>query len=101
MGSSDLDEAIGRMREAIDRLETAIDIRRRHDARRADADEEFTIMQDDRARLAVELDGALAENRALGAANAAVASVIARAAATIEDLLGRCEDSGGSPHLTP
>ena len=58
MGSSDLDEAIGRMREAIDRLETAIDMRRRHDARRADSDEEFTIMQDDRARLAVELDGA-------------------------------------------
>jgi hypothetical protein len=92
MGSAEFDEAIGRMRQAIDRLETAIDIRRRHDARRADSDEEFTLMQDDRARLAVELDGALAENRALAAANTAAASVISRAVKTIEDLLGRSED---------
>ena len=63
----------GRMRAAIDLLEAAIERRRRHDARRADADEEFAVMQDDRARLAVELDGAPAGNRALSAANAAAA----------------------------
>jgi len=95
MGASPLDEAIGRMRLAIERLETAIDIRRRHDARRADADEEFSLMQDDRARLAVELDGALAENRALSAAGVAATAALARAAATIEDLLVRAGDEEG------
>jgi hypothetical protein len=95
MGASPLDEAIGRMRMAIDRLETAIDIRRRHDARRADADEEFSLMQDDRARLAVELDGALADNRALAAANGAATAALARATATIEDLLARAGGEAG------
>lgn len=88
MGVASLDEAIGRMRVALDRLEATVDKRRRHEARRADADEEFTLMQDDRARLAVELDGALAENRALTAASAAAAKAVALAAAKIEGLIG-------------
>ncbi len=89
MGASELDDALGRVRQAIDRLETAIDIRRRYDARHADADEEFSLMQDDRARLAVELDGALAQNRAMSAANAAAASALARAAAVVDEFLAR------------
>jgi hypothetical protein len=44
-------------------------------------------MQDDRSRLAVELDGALGQNRALAAANAAAAEILARASTQIEDIL--------------
>ena len=89
MRSSDTDEAIGRMRRAIERLETAIDRRHRQDLRRADADEEFALMQDDRARLAVELDGALAENQALTAANAAALQKVGDAAGAVEAILRR------------
>ena len=92
MGAPQLDEAISRMRAAMDRLETAIDIRRRQDSRRADADDEFSLMQDDRARLAVELDGALAENHSLAAAHATASGALARAAATIEDLLAHAAE---------
>jgi hypothetical protein len=59
----------------------------RVEARRTDADEELAIMQDDRSRLAVELDAALAENRALAAANAAAAERIAKVRGTIEEML--------------
>ena len=93
MSASKLDETLARMRRAVDRLESAVAIRRQYDTGRADADEEFTLMQDDRARLAVELDSALAENRALASANAAAANAIARAAAVIEDLLDRAADA--------
>lgn len=89
-----VDEALGRMRAALDRLETAVERRQRVDARRADADEEFALMQDDRSRLAVELDGALAGNRALAAANAAAAEKLAHASATIEAMLQRAGEGG-------
>jgi len=92
MGAPQLDEALSRMREAMDRLQAAIDIRRRKESSRADADEEFALMQDDRARLAVELDGALAENRSLSAAHSTAAGALARAATTIEDLLAQAAD---------
>lgn len=92
MTAQHLDEAIRRMREAMERLETAIDIRRRQDSRRVDSDEEFSLMQDDRARLAVELDGALADSKSLATANAAAASAIGRAASAIEDLLARASE---------
>ena len=83
------DEAIGRMRAALGRLETALEKRLRQDAQRADAEQEFHIMQDDRARLAVELDGALADNRTLTTANAAAGKALARAAGAIEAVLAR------------
>ena len=63
--------------------------RARRDQQRADADAEFAMMQDDRARLAVELDAALDAQRALAEANAAAMERISRAAGTIERLLGR------------
>jgi hypothetical protein len=94
MGADPLEPSLERMRAALDLLEAAIERRLRHDARRADADEEFALMQDDRSRLAVELDGALAGNRALAVANAAAAERIARASAAIENMLaGESADS--------
>jgi hypothetical protein len=89
MGVTPLDEALGRMRAALDRLEGAVEKRLRLEAKRGDADEELNLMQDDRARLAVELDGALADTRALVAANAAAGKALSRAAEAIESVLAR------------
>ena len=87
MGADPLEPSLERMRAALDLLEAAVERRVRFDARRADADEELALMQDDRSRLAVELDGALGQNRALAAASAAAAEILARASAGIEDIL--------------
>jgi hypothetical protein len=89
MGADALERSLARMRAALDLLETAVERRRLFDARGADAQEELALMQDDRSRLAVELDGALDSNRALSAANAAAAERIKRASAAIEDILRR------------
>jgi hypothetical protein len=89
MGAAPVDEALDRMRAALDRLDAAVEKRMRHEAKRSDSDEELNLMQDDRARLAVELDGALADTRALVAANAAAGKALARAAEAIESVLAR------------
>jgi hypothetical protein len=87
MGADPVEPSLKRMSEALDLLEAAVERRLRYDARREDADEEFALMQDDRSRLAVELDGALDRNRALEAANIAAAEKVEKVAARIEDML--------------
>jgi hypothetical protein len=89
MDADPVEPSISRIRAALDSLETAIERRSRQDAKRSDREEEFAVMQDDRSRLAVELDGALDSNRALAAANAAASERIAQAVATLERVLGR------------
>ncbi len=73
-----------RLRAALVRLEAAAERRARREAALADAEAEFAVMQDDRARLAVELDAALDSQRKLGEANSAAMERIGRAAATLE-----------------
>jgi len=51
-------------------------------------------MQDDRTRLATELDGALGRNRDLAAANVEAARRIERASAVIKALLERPRSEG-------
>ena len=63
----------------------------RHDEARVNAEEEFALMQDDRSRLAVELDAALYRARALEAANAEAGERLARAAETIAWVIERIE----------
>ena len=92
MSGDSLDAVVARLRAALDRLEAAAEKRARRDAVRSDADAEFAMMQDDRARLAVELDAALDAQRALGEANSAAMERIARAAGVIERWLGRSGD---------
>jgi hypothetical protein len=94
MGADPAEPSLKRIRAALDLLEAAVERRLQRDAIRADADEELALMQDDRARLAVELDGALGGNRALLAANTAAAERVERACATIEDMLRRASDEG-------
>jgi hypothetical protein len=81
--------AIARLRAALDNLEAAVERRARRDGVRSDAAAEFAMMQDDRARLAVELDAALDAQRALAEANTAAMERITRAAGTIERWLTR------------
>ena len=63
-----LDAALQRLASALDQLEAATERRAKADAARGDLEEELAVMQDDRSRLAVELDGALARNRSLSLA---------------------------------
>jgi hypothetical protein len=83
------DPLLSRLRAALDNLEAAAEKRAGRDAVRSDAEAEFAMMQDDRARLAVELDAALDAQRALGEANSAAIERVARAASVLERWLGR------------
>jgi hypothetical protein len=73
----------------LDSLEAAVERRLRSRFANRDAEAEFAMMQDDRARLAVELDAALDAQRTLAEANAAATERVTRAAAAIESWLGR------------
>ena len=75
-----LETSLKRLASAVDALEWATDLRMRHDEARATTQEEFALMQDDRSRLAVELDAAVDRSRALESANAEAAKRLARAA---------------------
>ena len=89
MGADPLEPALKRLRAAIDLLEASIERRSRQDEARGDAHEELALMQDDRARLAVELDGALDRNRALLAANHEAASRLSQAGKAIRAVIER------------
>ncbi len=84
-----LETSLKRLAAAVDALEWATDMRMRHDDARASTQEEFALMQDDRSRLAVELDAAVDRSRALESANAEAAKRLARATQAIEGVLGR------------
>jgi hypothetical protein len=83
-----IDRALARLSHALDHLEAAAARRAEGDAARANLEDELAVMQDDRARLAVELDGALARAEALGAANGEVAVRLGRMSIVVETLLG-------------
>jgi chromosome segregation ATPase len=82
-----LDAALKRLAAALDRLDAANERRTKADALRANLEEELAIMQDDRARLAVELDGAIARSKSLELANGEVARRLNVASAEIRGVL--------------
>ena len=82
-----LDAALKRLAHALESLEAADERRAAADRMRADLEEELAVMQDDRARLAAELDGALATNRALALANADVANRLSHAEEMLRELV--------------
>jgi hypothetical protein len=93
-----LEISVKRLASAVDALEWATEVRMRHDEARATTQEEFALMQDDRSRLAVELDAAVDRSRALESANSEAAKRLAHAAQAIERVLGRLApdaESGG------
>jgi D-serine deaminase-like pyridoxal phosphate-dependent protein len=84
-----LETSLKRLAAAVEALEWATDMRMRHDEARATTQEEFALMQDDRSRLAVELDAAVDRSRALESANAEATKRLAHATQTIERVLSR------------
>jgi small-conductance mechanosensitive channel len=86
-----LDAALKRLAAALDQLEAAAARRADAAAVGADLEEELAIMQDDRSRLAVELDGAIARANSLQIANAEVARRLERAGATVRSILAAAD----------
>lgn len=82
-----LDAALKRLAAALDRLDAASERRTKADALRANLEDELAVMQDDRARLAVELDGAIARSKSLELANGEVARRLNGASAEIKRVL--------------
>lgn len=60
-----LDAAFDRLKEALDALERTVAVKVEDGLSSAELEEELAIMQDDRARLALDLDAALARQSAL------------------------------------
>jgi hypothetical protein len=83
----ELDQALVRLDAALGQMEAAAQRRLDLDRRRGEIENELALMQDDRARLAVDLDGALARaNAAEHAASEALRRIDA-AMAAIRDVV--------------
>lgn len=89
--SDGLEQSLKRLAAAVDLLERAAERRMRQDDARANAEEEFALMQDDRSRLAVELDAALDRSRTLEAANVNAGERLAEAARAIGRVIERMD----------
>jgi F0F1-type ATP synthase membrane subunit b/b' len=74
---------------ALDQLEAACERRREADAARSDLEEELAVLQDDRTRLALELDDVQARSKSLELANGEVARRLAKASTTIRTILAQ------------
>lgn len=85
------DAALKRLSAALEKLEAATERRVRAEAQRANLEEELAVMQDDRARLAVELDGALARSISLETTSEEVARRLNEASAAVRAMLGALE----------
>jgi hypothetical protein len=90
--STALQVSLKQLAAALDHLEAAAERRAAGDATRADREEELAIIQKDRSRLAVELDGALARGSSLDRANQEAGRRLARAEASIRAVLGEDAD---------
>jgi predicted nucleic acid-binding Zn-ribbon protein len=82
-----LDDAMKRLETALGLLEASVSRRLEAERRRGDLETELQIMQDDRARLAVELDGALTRLNRAEAAFDDVGQRVRLAIGTIEQVL--------------
>ena len=86
-----LDDAVSRLDAALGALEATLGRRLDLERRRGDLETELQIMQDDRARLAVELDAASARLARMEAATADVGCRVHRAIGAVRDVLERAE----------
>src|SRR3712207_3900001 len=91
-----LDDAMKRLESALGFLDVSLVRRLEVERGRGDRETELQIMQDDRARLAVELDGALTRLHRVEAATDHVGERVRRAIEVIEDVLAGAgaEDPG-------
>lgn len=89
----ELDAALLRLQTALESLEAATDPRTIGDARREDLETELQLMQDDRARLSVELDSSTARLNRLETATDHVGRRVGAAIGTLTDVLARAESA--------
>ena len=87
-----LDEAMKRLENALALVEAAVARRLDAERRRGDLETELQIMQDDRARLAVELDGALTRLHRTEAAADHAGERVRRAIGVIEQVLADVDE---------
>lgn len=83
--------ALERLSAALEKLEAATERRVRAEALRANLEEELAVIQDDRSRLAVELDGALARSISLETTSQEVARRLNGAGEAVKAVLSALE----------
>ena len=89
--SPTLDDAMKRLDNALGLLEATAARRLEAERRRGDMETELQLMQDDRARLALELDGALTRLARFEAAAEDVGARVRRAIDAVEEVLSGLE----------
>lgn len=82
-----LDAALKSLVAALDQLEAACERRLTVEAEQNDLREEFAVLQDDRTRLGVELDAAIARTKSLELANDEVARRLQKASTVLKTML--------------
>lgn len=87
-GTQRLDDALQRLSAALEQLETTVTRRIEAELSHADLEEELAVMQDDRSRLALELDAALAQKIDLEKTRDEVLTRLDRASLGIHAVLG-------------
>ena len=85
--SNDIDMALKGLNTALDHLEAALHRHGQGELARANLQEELAILQDDRSRLAIELDGSRARGKTLVLATEEVGQRLKRATSTIAAVL--------------
>ncbi|MFC4173970.1 DUF4164 domain-containing protein [Microvirga sp. GCM10011540] len=87
--SPTLDDAMKRLEMALGLLEASVSRRLDADRRRGDLETELQLMQDDRARLAVELDSALTRLQRFEAATDDVSRRVRQAIGAVQSVLAQ------------
>jgi uncharacterized protein YicC (UPF0701 family) len=90
--TSTLDDAMKRLDNALGLLEASVSRRLDVEHRRGDLETELQIMQDDRARLAVELDGALSRLHRFEAAADDIGHRVRLAIEAVRDVLSEADE---------
>lgn len=88
-----LGAALKRFASALDHLEAAANRRGGSAKSRANLEDELAVMEDDRSRLAVELDGALARNAALTLAHDEIRQRLDKASQAVATVLERAGEA--------
>lgn len=91
MASPALDHALSRLEGALGQLEAAARRRLEAERGRANLETELTLMQDDRARLAVELDGTMAKLGHVQGAAEEVDRRLDKAMTALHEMIERAE----------
>ncbi|HZB37367.1 MAG TPA: DUF4164 domain-containing protein [Beijerinckiaceae bacterium] len=91
---AELAEATRRLEAALGALEATVGRRLDFERRRGDLETELQIMQDDRARLAVELESATARLERVENATADVSRRVHSAIGAVREVIDRAEAAG-------